>query len=462
MEKKKVWNNRASIKTHTIITAFVILLASTDTMGDPWPFKGTGSTIYPVKNNAIAMDSEKVVITASGTAFETWYHPSWHYDCHFVLRNTTKKTFKLQIGFPVYFGDARTNDWGFDEENSGRLWAGTLVPKKFSKPHNRVMNFSIYVNGEDVPYKITKGIKLFKDQVIPYDRVYRWLMAFGPEAVMDLHVSYDLMVTTHTRDWEMGPGTLRLMYILSTGALWKGPIGSFDMEIHFLDDVEFFEDNYNKLTGKQINVKNIDEYTKIFENQNRVPFGKLTRDHEKTVMVWHLENFEPEGDLDLQYIPGSATRHEIRIQIRESAMSSFKEKKIEELYYLFLAALGKSFENPLLKKRFENEPWYIGNPNFSIEKIRGMRAEKCDDPFDPELWEEPFREIEGLEWPWGDILLEIEERLAAKEVKEKDTEKLAAYDVKKKKLEKNTRSQEMIENKKASPHQGGCACEFVI
>jgi hypothetical protein len=124
--------------------------------------------------------------------------PQAHVSAFFTMRNLGSSTENLAVRFPLAASDPFS---GFPE----------------------IRNVGIKVNDQITPFRRIQGPDIgFKDQNVPWDE---FDVSFAPGEDVQLKVSYDLDGTSR---WEPSSST-SFYYILSTGAGWKGTIGSAEI-----------------------------------------------------------------------------------------------------------------------------------------------------------------------------------------------------------------------------------------
>ncbi|MDD4429556.1 MAG: YARHG domain-containing protein, partial [Paludibacter sp.] len=191
-----------------------------------------GSTAFPINSDYIVLEKETINIQ---------YGEERHsVEVVFYFHNTGPET-DLQIGFP----------------NVANYGKSLYDFKAFQYPAR-----AEYIV-EEKPGGQMPGL----DQYM-YERIYSWTMHFEEGERKALLVTYSFYNTTMSEN-DGGSAS----YILKTGALWKGKIGSIDISVDFPEKVAYHEIAASP-SGYYYNGSGIE---------------------------WHFENIEPDFDLDIFY-----------------------------------------------------------------------------------------------------------------------------------------------------------------
>lgn len=196
------------------------------------PLVMKGSTAFPINSDYIVLEKETINIK---------YGKERHsVEVVFYFYNTGPET-DLQIGFP----------------NVANYGKSLYDFKAFQYPDR------IEYEVEEKPGGQMPGL----DQYM-YERMYSWTMHFDEGERKALLVTYRFYNTTMTEN-DGGSAS----YILKTGALWKGKIGSIDVSVEFPEKAA-----YHELTAS--------------------PSGYY---YNGSGIEWHFEDIEPDFDLDIFY-----------------------------------------------------------------------------------------------------------------------------------------------------------------
>lgn len=221
---------------------FIIFLLATFALSDSGSFGGEGANVFPLKGTQVEMVKENVLI------YQDVDENTWNVECTFIFLNSGKET-EVLMGFP----DSPT---GHDEEDSAWYDKGTIT------------DFYCEVDSVEVDWELKSGVKSPSDPNLEeYPHVYVWPVSFkaGQQRTVTNKYSFNT-------SWDSYWATI--YYVLTTGALWKGPIGEGTVKI-----VPF---------GGRF----IQEFSSIS------PKGyKIKRD----TIVWHFKKLEPDEDIRLSY-----------------------------------------------------------------------------------------------------------------------------------------------------------------
>ncbi len=267
-------------------------------------FKGRGDIVFPLNNNDIELISEKVHIKPIwGKIGKRERLIGWKADCYFNFYNTGNKA-TILIGFP----DAKiekTKEWVIKDLKS-------------------------FIDGKQIETHIKKGVKNENLPNLNYEKVFVWEVTFDKNEKKQLRTEYtfgdvggamfieatkyykykvheggeefvnqerlkyknfdndikicenimsDLRKLGHGEGGHQG-----IIYLLKTGALWKGKIKKADI---------------------YIDIKNIPKHFFLYPDPSHlIPYYSDNFEFNKVKgrLEWHIENFEPDKDL-LIYFP---------------------------------------------------------------------------------------------------------------------------------------------------------------
>jgi hypothetical protein len=218
-----------------------------------------GNTITPIDETEISMEYEEVRMVPGkvGRRFET--------TCLFLMKCHGTEAERRTVGFPVVLplGD------------SYRMGA-----------------FAVSVDG--VPQKTRfeegdPGVKWrpmspywLDTATFRYVGFHCWEMVWEPGQTRRIECSYTAGFARET--WGLGHA-LRLLYIVRTGARWKGPIREADVSIELPDYLEKLQEAENR--------ENFLARTS-YPDQAQSPSPKQIQ--------WHFENWEPKEDIVVEFL----------------------------------------------------------------------------------------------------------------------------------------------------------------
>lgn len=194
-----------------------------------------GASILPYNENSIALKKENLTIQfKNGGSYNSSTATVY---AKFIFVNTGNKA-SLKMGFP----------FGLAEEG------GFNIP-------NSIANLKVKIDGKAITPNLirTEGSK--------YDPWIYFNVSFDKDETKMLEVSYDAI-----------PIGGYFLYVLKTGALWKGPIGILNIDLKF---------PYEAVCPDVLSVK---------------PLGYAVKGNE---VLYHLVNFEPISNIEVEFLPYS-------------------------------------------------------------------------------------------------------------------------------------------------------------
>ncbi len=274
----------------------------------------------PVKNDAITMTSEDIVITARTDGY-------WDVSATYVFTNTTDKDVALTMGFPEIAGD----------------------------PGKEFLKFKTLVRGEPVKLAVKKSAPFLKKGSEPLGRVHLFEVTFKPNEVVTIQHDYQME----------GGGSVAVaiektvQYVTRTGAMWKGPIGRATFTINTREVYEIIawspEFNFKSLTRNVLQKGVTTGMSLVLENTNWTPQGDLAVDLMSD--EGFLRGKAVGGDCpELKITDYSAYRKakgKERLQYFEvSSMDEFDSDRLRLCRNWRYARYGYTFKDTTLNKRF--------------------------------------------------------------------------------------------------------------
>ncbi len=205
------------------------------TYADAAPVFLGGVNIMPYNENSITLKEENLNIQFKNVG--SYSSTTATVYAKFIFVNTGDKI-SLKTGFPF----------------------GLAKKKGFNTP-NRVANVKVKIDGK----AITPN--LIRSETSKYDPWIYFNISFDKNETRTLEVTYDAI-----------PVGGYFLYVLKTGALWKGPIGILNIDLKF---------PYRAVYPNVLNVK---------------PSGYITKGSE---LLYHLVNFEPTSNIEVEFLPYS-------------------------------------------------------------------------------------------------------------------------------------------------------------
>lgn len=177
-----------------VLTCVGLLALSTYVQADSGSFEGHGESVYPLYNTQVEMVAETVYIYKITNI-------KWQAECTFWFHNTGDDCV-VQMGFPDFPS-------GIDEGK--RAWRYN---------HGSIKDFACSMDDTTVRYELKLGLRNPLDSTSPeYPRVYVWNASFKNNQVRKVYTSY-------TFKGDLDGYYQTIQYVLRTGALWKGAIGT--------------------------------------------------------------------------------------------------------------------------------------------------------------------------------------------------------------------------------------------
>lgn len=309
--------------------AFTLLWAPA--LANDGAFYGQGSTVFPVGDDAIALDTEVLRIEQGGPAVG-YYVDHWRVDVTYGFRNTTDKAVTVQMGFPEWCEATPDNQ----ESETCTGWT--------------IRDFVVEIDGAKGPEVTIKKAEPGKGPLadMHYGRVHTFPVTFAPGQTRTVHHTYR-HATSVTAPWcsELG-------YILETGALWKGSIKSLDIEVithaAFPGDMGFGREWIDGADGR--------------------PKAAVTaRPDGGQVLKWALRDVEPKHDLAIVFCEPKTmlARQEAASEVvgmDPAELRTLDAARLRVLRNTIYAAYGYTFESADLQAHFAKQPWYAPRADF--------------------------------------------------------------------------------------------------
>ena len=298
---------------------------------------GAGADVYPIENAQVAMAKETLTIEQIGP----WRGAvrGWRVTVRYEFQNTSDQALKLQIGFPEQCGIEPGGEAPETEGNACR------VPG--------LHDFTTRVDGAPRTVAV-KRFKAEKSRALPH-RTFGRLHTF--EVVF---AGKQRRVVEHTywvggyADSSMGSG---VEYILQTGALWAGPIGTLDIEV--ISKTKHGRVGYGS-------------------GVDALPPPVFEGWRDGTYQIrWALKRYEPKADLDIYLSSPAARETFIELQDLMSAVATDAKatlagktkEALRVLRNLPHAIQGYRFQNAALRAHFAKTPWYVPRADFDPQWI---------------------------------------------------------------------------------------------
>lgn len=239
MKKQKIHD---LLKFNVVLLMVLVstILCYSNVNADDTNLGRTPDGVFPFQENDIVMEAEDITVDLDKNTVE----------CIFVFHNTGKDK-DILMGFP---GKIRVNEYD-DVFNAGDL---------------EIKNFKTYIKGKELPVSREKSLK--KDELEhlnmqDYSEFFTFTVPFKADEKITIRNTYDFVPTYDSL------GSVYCGYILETGAMWKGNIGSAKVTFKLGKIKPYHLEKLNPGGFK-------------FEGNN---------------IVWTRNNFEPTYNLQLTY-----------------------------------------------------------------------------------------------------------------------------------------------------------------
>jgi hypothetical protein len=248
-------------------SVLVMIIVSVSLRADMYTVRRQGATLVPERSTTVSMDAEDVVLEAVEYGFAV--------TATFVMRNHSEQEVASLVAFPI-IGSGFSGPLSLSREFKVEMKSGTddqnpFVPAKVQlRTGAKLKNPTDYF-ADDPP----KSAADYPENII-------WDVTWAPRETKIIRVHFQMgepMVLRGSNDLARG---WRLMYIVSTGALWKGPIGRADISIRLP------KENSQWTAGPGTR--------RTWSYSDRATWdGKHT-------LSWHFENWTPTEEIWLQSV----------------------------------------------------------------------------------------------------------------------------------------------------------------
>lgn len=229
----------ADLPLLSVILSLFALAGTNSAWADDGFFLGAGAAVFPATGTTVRMVSEDVKLRVEGRVV--------YAACEFVFVNDGPDADVL-VGFP--------------QETAEDTAASSLI-----------RNFTVLVDGRETPYEVREGIPNAALPELEYRRVFVWTVRFPSKIAVKIEHAYNF-----DRSGFQGASLFhslddvrRIPYVLRTGALWSGTIGTARLTVDLGEPVPF---------------ENLEVDIPGFRYDNGV-------------LAWELHDFEPEKDLEV-------------------------------------------------------------------------------------------------------------------------------------------------------------------
>lgn len=281
----------------------------------------TPDGVFPMLENDVIMESEDITVDLEKNSVE----------CIFVFRNTGGDKDVL-MGFP-----------GKLEDN----YEGLTDPANLE-----IKNFKTFVKGKQLKVtheKNSENVNQEPSNTLHYSEWFTFNVHFDADEKLTVRNTYQF-VPSHD-----SMGNVYTGYIIKTGTLWKGAIGSTKVTFK-LGKIKPYQVNSLKLGGFK---------------------------YEGDALVWERKDFEPEYDLSLMYNNWKYSKEYLSYDYADSEELAGIHKKVEDFTNVkSLSGSGKTGELLQLYNRAVNENNYLlalyAGSFLPDEELSGLKPELGD------------------------------------------------------------------------------------
>jgi len=290
-------------------------LASANDAGFDVAFGGAGALPIPIKNEAIEMVEEHVVI-------ERTAERTWTITCDFSFHNTSDKEQTVRMGFP----------FPPIEESEVTVPPGREVNEAL------VYDFVAQVRGKVVKVDIED---IAPSDELYYTKGYLWDVKFAADEAVAVRNVY---ITGESASADM---TNWVPYVLKTGALWKGgKIGRSRLEVKPNLPFKFCHEIYD-YCGKP------------------TPAGYTVTGKDSAKLIsWDLTDFAPTEDLDACMFYADSFAYKL-LSEGDMNLDSLGKDELKVLRNTVYARYGYIFKTKDMKSHFAAQWWYEPNPDYN-------------------------------------------------------------------------------------------------
>jgi len=315
--------------------AVMALAASTGLAADDgsWTLTGQGRTVVPLQSTQVRMVAETVVIrpvepspasTEPGSPkdlLRNYY--TWSAECVFTFQNTSASPAEVLMGFP--------DTW---EEDSWRweLYEDQKVPKS-----NAIREFETWVDGEAVAAEAKEPDKAMLKRWPDISRVLCWSVPFEPGQTRSVKNRYRFGGIRTVNN--SGDNYTRLEYILRTGALWNGPIGSAEIRVYPGKEWRL---------GSSVLGMSDELLTLLWNHAVLAPCGFEVEREPELCFVWKMKDLVPKRDIQVVLVTGAYRT----LTVPDETQGRPDPQALRILKNTLFAAHGKPFNDPDLKAHF--------------------------------------------------------------------------------------------------------------
>lgn len=211
------------------------------------------------------MDAEEVVIEWKDLDEEELL--GFYCNATFVMRNQTDHQVNNTVAFPLIGLKGGIRDKVIKVEIGSTLEGRTTFARVKPVLKQRENETTKHDGMADIP---PKKITDFPSSVV-------WDVSWAPGETKIIRVSFEMGWPMTLRGSNNMAEGWQVMYIVSTGALWKGPIGRADISIKYPVDKKFFQ--------------------LPLGDKRQVSYPENIKQNDENTIVWHFENWTPTEEI---------------------------------------------------------------------------------------------------------------------------------------------------------------------
>ncbi len=289
-------------------------------------FGGMGDTVFPSNATKVRMVSENVNIkfVKNEDSDDEFNSIKLFATCDFEFINPGNDAV-ITMGFPA----EPYEDYDPETDTAKPDLSNLLI-----------QDFTVYVDGQKMPYELKKLSGKKRVPGIDIDYAYLWKVRLPQNKIVKLHHTYDF---GNSGD---DSGVSFVTYILKTGALWDGLMDKAQITIDLGVPVEA-------------------------DDLKIIPKDYVYKDG---LISWSYVNFKPTEDIRVEITPEGKKLIDLKQNIE-----SYKTKTLSELRILrntVYAAHGKEFKSKDLNDYFLKQNWYVPNPNYTDDLLTPDQIER--------------------------------------------------------------------------------------
>lgn len=369
----------------TSISSIPFLLIAIGVIADDgsWTLTGQGRTVMPLQSTQVRMASETVTIrpvsprtkSTPNDVLEPYYE--WVAECTFTFQNTADIPADILMGFP--------DSWVEDS------WRWEYFDGDEPPPTHAIRDFEAKVDGEVVPVQARDADEGMRKDWPDISRVFCWNVHFKPGQVREVRNRYRFGGLQDVN--SMGENFTRIEYVLRTGALWNGPIGSAEIRIYPGGEWR---------PGSSIHAMPHLFLNLMWRHAVLAPCGFVVEWKPEPCFVWRMKDLVPKEDI--QAILVTAELETLSLYNTPSEEKSFKDLRV--LKNTVFAAHGKSFQDPKLKMQFDSVAVGPQTPEISCKIVPASLTHRLY-PGEESILK---REYDYLKTPWYRVRPEYSEQ----------------------------------------------------